>query len=205
MNVGCVVRLGGSLAFSPLLQPWLRAISAARGDVVIVPGGGPFADAVRAAQPKMGFDDRAAHAMALHAMAQFGIALASIGADFGLGLAAEPATIERLSSAGRIPVWSPLPMLRDAPEVPETWSVTSDSLALWLATKLKARSLLLVKARAVAPGASVAALVAEQLVDSSFPDFLARYAGAVFVAGPDDLPKKLDARHPPGVPLRAVG
>ena len=48
-----VVKLGGSHAGSALLRPWLRAIEAAAGRVVLVPGGGPFADAVRDAQATM--------------------------------------------------------------------------------------------------------------------------------------------------------
>jgi aspartokinase-like uncharacterized kinase len=77
-----VVRLGGSHAFSPWLRPWLAAIRAAAGGVVVVPGGGPFADAVRLAQTAMGFDDLAAHRMALLAMAQYGLALAGLGGPF---------------------------------------------------------------------------------------------------------------------------
>jgi aspartokinase-like uncharacterized kinase len=204
VSLACVVKLGGSYARSPLLRAWLRAIAAAAGEVAIVPGGGPFADAVRAAQRQIGFDDRAAHLMALHAMAQFGIALESIGADFGLARAAGFGAIGLVLAGRKVPVWSPLAMLRDAPEVPESWSVTSDSLALWLATQLNAHSLLLVKPRAAPPGASVADLVADQFLDAAFPGFLARYSGAVFLAGPEDLPKKLDARNPPGMPLRAL-
>ena len=48
------------------------------GSIAIVPGGGPFADGVRTAQASIGYDDRAAHAMALMAMAQFGCALRSL-------------------------------------------------------------------------------------------------------------------------------
>ena len=56
----------------------MTAIAAEAGSIAIVPGGGPFADAVRTAQASMGYDDRAAHAMALMAMAQFGCALQSL-------------------------------------------------------------------------------------------------------------------------------
>ncbi|MGH7155824.1 MAG: hypothetical protein ACREF3_17995, partial [Acetobacteraceae bacterium] len=77
-----VVRLGGSHASSPLLRPWLRAIDAAAGRIVLVPGGGPFADAARTAQTTMGFDDLAAHRMGLLAMTQYGVALAALGARF---------------------------------------------------------------------------------------------------------------------------
>src|SRR2546426_2358433 len=72
-----VIKLGGSFAFSADLGDWIAAIAACAGRVVIVPGGGPFADVVRAAQVQMGFDDRAAHRMALLAMAQYGCAIKS--------------------------------------------------------------------------------------------------------------------------------
>lgn len=182
-----VVKLGGSLAFSPKRHPWLRAAAAGAGRVVLVPGGGPFADAVRAAQAPMGFDDRAAHRMALLAMAQYGLALAALSP--ALALAENPAEIGRALSAGRVPVWSPWPALRDDPEVAESWDVTSDSLALLLARRLEASGLLLVKSRAPAPGMAVTAMVADALLDPAFPRFLDGFRGEVFVAGPDD------ARH----------
>jgi dihydroneopterin aldolase len=49
-----VLKLGGSYAFSPFLKNWIDAIADCAGCVVLVPGGGPFADAVRAAQPRNG-------------------------------------------------------------------------------------------------------------------------------------------------------
>ena len=72
-----IVKLGGSLAFSEVLIDWLRALASCAGHVVIVPGGGPFADAVRVTQHRMGFDDRTAHHIALLAMEQYGRALIS--------------------------------------------------------------------------------------------------------------------------------
>ena len=205
MTAACIVKLGGSQAFSPLLRSWLEAIAAAAGNVVIVPGGGPFADAVRAAQPKIGFDDRTGHDMALLGMVQFGLALAGIGRKLGLVMAESRADIERALAARKIPVWSPQAMLREAPEVPRSWAVTSDSLALWLATVIEAPRLLLVKARGAVPGAGAAQLAADALVDPAFPDFLSRYLGAVCIAGPEDLPQAgLDARNPPGIALRAL-
>src|SRR5258706_129790 len=57
-----VIKLGGSFAFSADLGEWIAAIAGCAGRAVIVPGGGPFADAVRAAQAQMGFDDRGVRA-----------------------------------------------------------------------------------------------------------------------------------------------
>ena len=130
-----IVKLGGSHASGPHLKDWLAAIAAEAGAVVIVPGGGPFADAVRSAQASMGYDDSAAHAMALMAMAQFGRALQSLNP--ALQLTASRSAISRALKDGKVPVWSPEPMARAA-ALPETWALTSDSLAAWLAGALGA-------------------------------------------------------------------
>jgi 5-(aminomethyl)-3-furanmethanol phosphate kinase len=138
-----VVKLGGSYAFSPVLGDWLEAVSRSAGHVVLVPGGGPFADAVREAQPKMGFDEAAAHHMALLAMEQYGRALVSLNDT--LALASSVAAIRRLLSARKIPVWAPTSMVLARADIPSSWDVTSDSLAAWLARRLRARRLLLIK------------------------------------------------------------
>jgi 5-(aminomethyl)-3-furanmethanol phosphate kinase len=174
-----VVKLGGSHALSPLLRNWLGAIDAATGQVVVVPGGGPFADAVRVAQPAMGFDDEAAHDMAMMAMAQYGRALTSLSDGF---IYAD--TLDAVTDAvalGEIPVWSPWPMLRAHPDIPRSWDVTSDSLAVWLATVLDAQRVVLVKHRLPAHP------IDPDLVDAAFPHFTARFAGTVLIAGPDDI------------------
>src|SRR5580704_16000923 len=129
-----VVKLGGSHALSPHLGDWLDAISRCAGRVVIVPGGGPFADTVRTAQQKMGFDDRAAHHMALLAMEQYACALASL--DTRLTLTGSLAAIRRTLARRRVPVWCPVRMTLRASEIPCTWEVTSDSLAVWLSGRI---------------------------------------------------------------------
>ena len=99
-----VLKLGGSYAFSPFLKNWIDAVKDCAGCVVLVPGGGPFADAVRAAQPRMGFDDRAAHEMAVLAMDQYGCALAHLGSAFearGIG-GGNPERVARRRGAGLV-------------------------------------------------------------------------------------------------------
>ena len=177
-----VVKLGGSLAFSDALKPWLDALADCAGHVIVVPGGGPFADAVRAAQPDMGFDDRAAHHMALTAMEQYGRALVSLGE--GLVLAGSAAAIHRAVRDGRVPVWAPARMALCAQDVPASWDMTSDSLAGWLAGKLGAHRILLVKQANVS--GPLRDLVARGVVDPLFPRFLAAARAEAFVAGPHD-------------------
>jgi 5-(aminomethyl)-3-furanmethanol phosphate kinase len=177
-----VVKLGGSLAFSDALKPWLDALHECAGHVVVVPGGGPFADAVRAAQPKMGFDDRAAHHMALIAMEQYGRALVGLGT--GLTLAGSIAAIGRAVRDGHVPVWAPARMALCAKDVPSSWDMTSDSLAAWLAGKIGARLVLLVKQ--VAGPFSAHDLVVRGIVDPLFARFLAAAEAEARVAGPHD-------------------
>jgi aspartokinase-like uncharacterized kinase len=190
-----VVKLGGSLAYSEELPRWLDAL--ARLPIVLVPGGGPFADTVRTVQRRLGFPDRAAHAMAILAMQQYGRMLASMAAGFG-----------RLSSgatSGNLPaIWLPDPDELNERDIPASWEVTSDSLALWLAATLGATSLLLVKGGwsgqrrpAAASGAITAAeLCREGLVDGAFAGFAHRNVDC-WVCGASDHGRLADALDKP--------
>jgi 5-(aminomethyl)-3-furanmethanol phosphate kinase len=165
-----VIKLGGSHVHGPHLKDWLAAIAAEAGSIVVVPGGGPFADAVRSAQASMGFDDGAAHVMALMAMAQFGRALQSLNPAFRL--TASRNAISRALKDGKVPVWSPEPMARGE-ALPESWDLTSDSLAAWLAGVVRADRLVLVKhGRFEAAAYDVHDLVAQGVVDPLFPRYL---------------------------------
>lgn len=182
-----VVKLGGSLSSSSELGEWLDALADTDSSIVITPGGGPFADTVREAQGVMGFDDEAAHAMALLAMAQYAYALASLHGGFEVA-----GTLEAIDDAlarGKIPVWQPYPMALQDRSIPQTWHVTSDSLAAWLAARIDAWELILVKS--VSPqkkSYSAATLAREGVVDPEFPRFLAKWGAAACWLGPEDFP-----------------
>lgn len=165
-----VVKLGGSLAGSAQLAAWLDAIATGGGRLVLVPGGGPFADQVRESQRRWQFDDPIAHRLALLAMEQYGLMLA--GLQPRLRPAASRAEIGRVLAAGDVPVWLPTRMALGRPEIPESWDVTSDSLAAWLAAQLGADGLLLVKSVAVAAGSTVEVLAREGIVDPLLAHFL---------------------------------
>ncbi|MGA7385678.1 MAG: dihydroneopterin aldolase [Methylocella sp.] len=180
-----IVKLGGSLARAPQFAAWLEALAAWGGPLILVPGGGAFADCVRTAQGAMGFGDTAAHRMALNAMGQFGIALAAYSDAFTL--AASRDELDNALSAGEIPVWLPEKMVLGASDVPECWGVTSDSLAAWLAWTYGARRLLLIKARDLAAPGSARDLAADKIVDSLFPRFAAQSRAEVWLAGPASL------------------
>lgn len=176
-----VVKLGGSHAASRHLAPWLDVLAGCGGQVILVPGGGPFADAVRVAQGHMRFDDVAAHHMALLAMEQFGRALA--GLRPGFRLAGSRAAIRQVLGGGGVPIWSPSEMVPEATGVPASWDVTSDSLAAWLAGHMGVERLLLVKQGDMPDGPVPAVdLAARGIVDPAFPVFLAASGARASVA-----------------------
>jgi dihydroneopterin aldolase len=180
-----VIKLGGSFAFSPDLRDWIAAITRCTGRAVIVPGGGPFADAVRAAQAQMGFDDGAAHHMALLAMEQYGRAIKSMHET--LSLADSLDSIRRGLADDQVPVWLPTQMVLSATDIPPSWDVTSDSLAAWLAGKIAAERLLLVKQVEPLHGTVGAADLAERdIVDRAFANFHAASGVPAVILGPKD-------------------
>jgi len=166
-----VVKLGGSLANSEELPRWLEVMATAgAGKVVLVPGGGPWADEVREAQKRENFDDRVAHRKALRAMEQYGRVLATTRTEF-LPAESIPAIREVLEKV-KVAVWMPYEMVVADPLIPENWKVTSDSLAAWLADKLNAPALLLVKSFAIRePHPTIEGMVRRGWVDPAFPQF----------------------------------
>jgi 5-(aminomethyl)-3-furanmethanol phosphate kinase len=177
-----VVKLGGSFAFSPELRDWIKAILVHAGRFVIVPGGGPFADTVRMAQGQMRFDDRTAHRMALLAMEQYGHAIASMSKRLQLADSVE--AVRQGLSTGKVPVWLPTRMVLADTAISQSWDVTSDSLAAWLAGRIGAERLVLVKHIETMENALLASnLVACNMIDTAFPQFLAASGVPGFILG----------------------
>ncbi|MBG0809112.1 aspartate kinase [Methylosinus sp. H3A] len=138
-----VAKLGGSLSASPVLRQWLAALLRYAGPLTIVPGGGPFADAVRRAQETLRFSDEAAHEMAIMAMEQYGRALCDLEPQ--LVPVSTPQEAEAAHRRGAAAIWRPVAMTRAAPQIPQSWEMTSDSLAAWYAREAGASALLLIK------------------------------------------------------------
>jgi aspartokinase-like uncharacterized kinase len=143
--VGTVVKVGGALLRDPsALDRVVRAleIAGARGEerLLVVPGGGVFANAVRDADRCLGLDPSVCHWMAILGMEQYALLLASRIANARL--------VDReseLHGAGAVLVLAPFRWLRERDPLPHSWDVTSDSIAAWVAGQVGARRLLLVK------------------------------------------------------------
>ncbi len=142
-----VVKIGGSLYDHPQLGPGLRAFLESLGEpVLLVPGGGGFADAVRKLDALHHLSEEHSHWLALQAMNLAGNFLKSLGIS---------ATI--------------LNAVEFESELPQTWNVTSDSIAARAAVIFSATRLILLKSIDIPLGTSWAEAAERGWVDPHFP------------------------------------
>ncbi|HEV7366470.1 MAG TPA: hypothetical protein VGN76_11540 [Gemmatimonadales bacterium] len=141
-----VIKVGGSLATIPhALERVCGELARASQDhrLLIVPGGGPFANAVREFEHQVGMSSDAAHWMAILAMDQYAHVL--VGRIAGAVLVDQPGAVAEMVALGRAAVLAPSRWMRSADVLPHTWEVTSDSIAAFVAGALDAARLFLIK------------------------------------------------------------
>jgi 5-(aminomethyl)-3-furanmethanol phosphate kinase len=167
-----VVKLGGSLSQSDTLIQCLNNIEKNYQDktVVIVPGGGAFADQVRMAQRRWQFDDKTAHKMAILAMQQMALLIKGLKSDFSI--AHSVTDIRQQLQQKKIVIWSPDIVELDNAAIQASWDITSDSLAAWLAKVLSASELILVKSAIIDASLSLQQLAKQNIIDKGFCDFV---------------------------------
>jgi 5-(aminomethyl)-3-furanmethanol phosphate kinase len=148
-----VVKVGGGLLGVPgALDATCAAVAelGRRQPVLVVPGGGAFADAVRTLDQRFGLSPDASHWMAILAMDQSAHLLAE--RIEGATLVEEYGAIRETLASGRVAVLAPSRWLRAADVLPHSWDATSDSISLFVAVALDATRLVLVKPAEVGPG-----------------------------------------------------
>ncbi len=178
-----VVKVGGSLfdlpGLGPRLARWLAALPAA--GVLLVPGGGRAADAVRELDRLHGLGEEKSHWLALRALA--------LNARFLADLLPGVRVVESPVEHGGVAVLDPLAFCladerdRPADALPRAWAVTSDSVAARAAAVAGAGQLILLKSVTVPP-----AMTWDEAARAGYVD--AAFAGVV--------------RAAPGLEVRAV-
>ena len=170
-----VVKVGGSLFDWPelaaRLQRFLQSDEIENNRVVLIAGGGPFAEAVRTLDATHGLGERASHRLALRAMDVSAELLASMLPD---AIAVDD--FSRLADAwgaGRRPILAPRHHMEEVDEpsddaLPLSWETTSDSIAARIAERLGAARLVLLKSSSVV-ATDRAEAVRRGLVDPIFP------------------------------------
>ena len=187
-----VVKIGGSLLGSPELERWLEVVAKhGDGKIIIVPGGGLFANAVRDAQKISKITDACAHKLAVLAMDQFGLMLANMNP--ALATARTECEIDERTWQHRGIVWLPSHMVLADDSIPQTWDITSDSIAAWLAQKMGAKHLVLIKSdKPDASKLELKTISNSGLVDQDFGDFALDKAFSSWIVKKTDYEQFLD-------------
>lgn len=143
MTALIILKIGGSLMRYPTrLKSLCKALAGVSG-VLITPGGGSFADAVREAYTVYGLSEEAAHAMALAAMDQYGLLLSDLIPNSVATVTLRDA--ELALCRGSVPVFLPADFARAERSLERSWRVTSDSISVAIAAAAGAEKLILVK------------------------------------------------------------
>src|SRR5574337_1749353 len=145
MKIDVVIKVGGSLGKWGGLGKLLDSIAKWKGatKVLVIPGGGVFADLVRTEYRRLRLTEHAAHRMAILAMDQYGLELCDLASR-----AASTSSLNQVREvirSGRLPVYLPSRSLSRHDPFAHSWGVTSDSIAAYIAGRVGAKALLLLK------------------------------------------------------------
>jgi len=140
-----VVKVGGSLAEDPAD---LRTLCIKLGEIakkhkiVVVPGGGKFADVVRVFDQQFALSRGISHSMAILGMDQFGLLLSQIiPGSRAIYLLDD---VRQLSESGAVPIFLPSRLMFQEDPLGHSWTVTSDSIAAYIASRLHISKVILV-------------------------------------------------------------
>lgn len=140
-----VLKIGGSLGRYPdKLRKLCLKVSelAKKRRLLVVPGGGEFADTVRQLDQRFHLSSSVSHRMAILGMNQYGLLLRDLIPDSII--------IERIDELEatfideKIPVFLPASLMFDEDPLDNSWDVTSDSIAAYIANKIQASKLLII-------------------------------------------------------------
>jgi aspartokinase-like uncharacterized kinase len=218
--IDAVIKVGGSLGRGACLpELGARLVELGRGHgLLVVPGGGAFADVVREHDARFGLRPSTAHRMAVLAMDQYGLLLADLAP--GCALVRTLGEAHACLAGGGVAVLLPSEPLRHADALPHSWSVTSDSIAAWLTGQVGARLLVLLKDRhgmaslaSPAPSArpdatTVAELAAASGVDGHLAEMLGDPGFDLWIVDgerPERLTELLETGKTEGVRLARSG
>ncbi len=163
-----VIKVGGSLANNGALGQCLEKIATQSiPDTLIVPGGGLFAEQVRQAQTQWLFDDEAAHQMAILSMQQMALLYKSLQPDWQI----ISSWADLYTHSELVRIWSPAVAELNKENIPATWGMTSDSLAAWVAGKINAQELIVLKSTEVSSKQDITEIQKAGIVDLEFHHF----------------------------------
>jgi aspartokinase-like uncharacterized kinase len=140
------IKIGGRLlSYSEELRNLMEALDklSKSFQLLIIPGGGTFANIVRKVYNQLKFSETVAHWMAILAMDQYGFLLSNLSENAVITSSLDE--IKENSREDRLQIFLPFRVLYEQDPLEHSWDVTSDSIALYIASLIDAESLILVK------------------------------------------------------------
>jgi 5-(aminomethyl)-3-furanmethanol phosphate kinase len=140
-----VIKVGGSLSLNPKkLKILCRTLSdiSQKQKLIIVPGGGKFADTVRAFDKRFDLSLQSSHQMAILAMDQYGYLLANLVGNSCLVDKLE--NVKKALDSGKLPIFLSSSYFVSADPLPNSWEITSDSIAVYFAGQVGACRIVLI-------------------------------------------------------------
>ena len=137
-----IIKIGGSWITSHQLNDLLQLLKkkAKSENIVLVVGGGCFADSVRLVYKKKKMSERTSSFVALKSTELFAHLLKEIDKDIDL-----TEDFKSLNNKGNLKVWLPSNILKTESSFISSWESTSDSVAAWLHNKMDSKGLLFIK------------------------------------------------------------
>ena len=172
-----VVKVGGSLYDHPNLKDGLKAWLAARPErhILIVPGGGDFAEAVRRLDTVHGLGEKVSHRLALNSLAVAAMFLHDILDTLQAWDNTVLWGVERLTVLIYAQEWLNDYQSRHPQRIPKSWEFTTDSLAACAAHDAGCK-LVLLKSVDIPPTMSWQQAADRGHVDAYFPTLVARHS-----------------------------
>lgn len=177
-----VLKIGGSWITNPNLTTLLKRLYKKKtGKIVIVAGGGCFADAVRFAFKKTKMTEKLANTLALKSTEIFCSYLKDINKKIYL-------TTNRRFRENLLNVWLPSSILSNEKSFKKNWNSTSDSVAAWLSTNIKADGLVFIKSlKKTKKINKLGDLQKKNIIDKNTSTYLKSFKGEIKITGLDIL------------------
>ena len=204
-------KLGGSLLNSGFMKIWIKFITNHfKGRAIIIPGGGLFANHIRAVQKDYNLENDIAHDMALYSMSQMGLLISSMD-RINLHFCSTKHEISRVIEDNKVPIIGSFDFLKTRiGSSNKDWSITSDSIALLISEELQLNTLLIVKSclcsfidsKISLSQIKVNKLVSLGILDTSFSLNFQNSRTKIFLFFRDQLPNASDTVLTSSIPSK---
>ena len=177
-----VLKIGGSWITNPNLTTLLKTLDKKKkGKMIIVAGGGCFADSVRFAFKKTKMSEKIANTLALKSTEIFCSYLKDINKKLYL-------TTNQRFRENSLNVWLPSLILSNEKSFKKNWNSTSDSVAAWLSTNIKAEGLVFIKSlKGFKKINKLGDLQKKNIIDKNTSTYLKSFKGEIKITGLDIL------------------